>query len=275
MCNLKTLLSFVLVLLLLACGASETPRSTSSLAERAIAQQQAGKLSAAAAVNAYADALHRNDIRHLVELALPEAQLEILRSNFAKLRDTTIDDADRQRFNEHFMPLLDPDAVDKIMAELEPKLAQAKPQLAGLVSMGTGVLQLNIAESTLTEAEKTAANKVLASLQAWAGKVDLADAQRARRAVSALVDAAKALDIRTPEQVGALSYEQLLDKFGICFAGFKKALLAYELDLDAGLASIRAKDLEAPGKIELELIFLDERYRLTPVLTQRDGRWTN
>lgn len=271
--TLKPLLSLVLVALLLACGGTET--ATSTLAERAIEQQQAGKLSAATAVNAYADALHRNDIRHLVELALPKAQLETLRSNFAKLRDSTIDAADRERFNEHFTPLLAPDAVDKIMVELEPKLAEAKPRLAALVTMGTGALQLNISESTLTESEKTAANKVLASLQAWAAKVDLADPKRARRAVTALVDAAKALEIRTPEEVAALSYEQLLDKFGICFAGFKKALLAYELDLDAGLVSVRAKDLDAPGKIELEFIFLDERYRVTPVLTQRDGRWTN
>lgn len=271
--SLKFFLSVILVALFVAC--SEPKITPSSLAERAIAEQEAGKLSAAGAVNAYADALRRNDIRHLVELALPKTQLETIRSNFAKLRDSTIDEADRKRFNEHFAPLLAPDAVDKIMAELEPKLAEAKPQLAGLVSMGTGAMQLSISESALSESEKTAANKVIASLQAWAGKVDLADPKRARRAVSALVDAAKALEVRTPEEVAALSYEQLLDKFGICFAGFKKALLAYELDLDATLASVRAKDLDAPGKIEVELVFLDERYRFTPVLTQRDGRWTN
>ena len=270
--SLPRFLLVILVALLLACGEQA---NHSSVAERAIAEQNAGKLSAAGAVNAYADALRRNDIRSLVELALPKAQLETMRTNFAQLRDATIDDDDRKRFTESFMPLLAPDAVDKIMAQLEPKLVEIKPQLTALVSMGTGVVQLKISESSLTDAEKAAANKAVSSLQAWATKVDLADPKRARKAVSALVQAAKALELSTPEEVSALSYEQLLDKFGICFAGFKTALMAYELDLDAVLASVQAKDLDAPGKVEIKLEFLGEDYQLSSVLTQRDGRWSN
>ena len=262
----------VLVSLLIACGGDA---GHSSRAEKAIALQTAGKLGAADAVNAYADALRHNDIRHLVELALPKEQLDTMRTNFAALRDSTIDADDRKRFNENFTPLLAPDAVDKIMAQLEPKLLEAKPQLSALVSMGTGVLQLKISESKLTQEQKDAANKAVSGLQAWAAKVDLTDPKRARKAVTALVEAAKALDLATPEQVSTLSYDQLLDKFGICFAGFKKALLAYELDLDATFASVQAKDLDAPGKVQIDFKFLGESYRLSPELSQRNGRWSN
>ena len=269
LCAAVTLSVFVLS----ACGGDRV--GNSSLAEKAIAQQNQGKLTAAGAMNAYADALKQNDVRHLVELVSTKVALEEMKAQFAKMKTEPVSVDERRQFTESFGRLTAPNAIDSIMKEIEPKLMEYKNQLPGYIAMGAGALQMQVANSSVSEAEKASATKAISAMQTWAGKTDFADAKRARNAVTALVDAAKSIDLKTPEDVKALSFEQALDKVGVCLGGFKKALKAYDFDLDAMLGSVKVTDLAKPGEVQIKAAIFGTELTSKGNLTQRDGRWTN
>ena len=255
-----------------ACGGDSV--GNSALAEKAIAQQNLGKLTAASAMNAYADALKQNDVRHLVELVSTKVALEEMKTQFAKMKTEAVTIDERRQFTESFGRLTAPGAVDSIMKEIEPKLAEYKNQLPGYIAMGAGALQMQVASSSVSEAEKASATKAISAIQAWAGKTDFADPKRARNAVTALVDAAKSINLKTPEDVKALSFEQALDKVGVCLGGFKKALNAYDFDLDAILGSVKVTDLAKPGEVQIKATVFGTELTTKGNLTQREGRWT-
>lgn len=269
LCAAVTLSVFVLS----ACGGDRV--GNSSLAEKAIAQQNQGKLTAAGAMNAYADALKQNDVRHLVELVSTKIALEEMKAQFAKMKTEPVSVDERRQFTESFGRLTAPNAIDSIMKEIEPKLMEYKNQLPGYIAMGAGALQMQVANSSVSEAEKASATKAISAMQTWAGKTDFADPKRARNAVTALVDAAKSINLKTPEDVKALSFEQALDKVGVCLGGFKKALKAYDFDLDAMLGSVKVTDLAKPGEVQIKAAIFGTELTSKGNLTQRDGRWTN
>ena len=260
------------VFALSACGGKSA--GNSALAEKAIEQQNAGKLSAAGAMNAYADALKQNDVRHLVELVSTKVALDEMKTQFAKMKTEPVSVDERRQFTESFGRLTAPDAVDSIMKEIEPKLAEYKNQLPGYLAMGAGALQMQVANSSVSEDEKASATKAISAMQAWASKTDFADPKRARNAVTALVDAAKSIDLKTPEDVKALSFEQALDKVGVCLGGFKKALNAYDFDVDAILGSVKVTDLAKPGEVQIKATLFGTELTSKGNLTQREGRWT-
>ena len=260
------------VFALSACGGDSA--GNSKLAEKAIEQQNLGKLSAAGAMNAYADALKQNDVRHLVELVSTKAALDEMKTQFAKMKTEPVSAEERRQFTESFGRLTAPDAVDSIMKEIEPKLVEYKNQLPGIIAMGAGALQMQVAGSSVSEDEKSSATKAISAMQTWAGKTDFADPKRARNAITALVDAAQSIGLKTPEDVKALSFEQALDKVGVCLGGFKKALNAYDFDLDAILGSIKVTDLAKPGEVQIKATLFGTELTGKGNLTQREGRWT-
>lgn len=260
------------LLALAACGGDKA--GNSALAEKAIVQQNQGKLTAAGAMNAYADALKQNDVRNLVELVSTKVAFEEMKTQFAKMKTEPVSTDERRQFTESFGRLTAPDAVDSIMKEIEPKLAEYKNQLPGYIAMGAGALQMQVANSSVNADEKASATKAISAMQTWASKTDFADPKRARKAVGALVDAAKSIGLKTPEDVKALSFEEALDKVGVCLGGFKKALNAYDFDVDAMLGSVKATDLAKPGEVQIKATVFGTELTSKGNLTQREGRWT-
>ncbi len=260
------------LLILSACDSNSA--GNSALAEKAIAEQNLGKLTAAGALNAYADALKQNDVRHLVELVSSKTDFEEIKTKFADMKKLPISVDDRRQFSESFGRLTATGAVDSIMKEIEPKLAAYKNQLPGYIAMGAGALQLQISNSSVSEEEKASATKAISAIQTWASKTDFADPKRARKAITALVDAATSIQLKTPEDVKALSFEQALDKVGVCLGGFKQALNAYDFDLNAILGSVKVTDLAKPGEVQIKATVFGTELTSKGNLTKREGRWT-
>ena len=260
------------LLALAACGSDSAGHS--SLAEKAIAEQNAGKLTAAGAMNAYADALKQNDVRHLIELVSSKTDFEEMQKKFAEMKKLPVSADDRRQFTESFGRLTAAGAVDSIMKEIEPKLAEYKNQLPGYIAMGAGALQMQVANSSVNAEEKASATQAITAIQTWASKTDFADPKRARKAITALVEAANSINLKTPEDVKALSFEQAMDKVGVCFGGFKKALNAYDFDVDAILGSVKVTDLAKPGEVQIKATVFGTELTSKANLTQREGRWT-
>lgn len=261
--------------LLVGCGKDEATQ-TAAPAEKA-AVQTAAPATAATAMDAQIKAFRSNDLKALLEAALPAAEIERMRSEWDKNRAEPITDADRAEFADSWGKITAADGVDKIMAEMEPQLAQLKPQLAGMIAMGQGMATMTIAESTeLTDAQKAQATAFMNGLSGWLGKTDFADPALMRKSLTALADGLRATGITKLDDIKALSFDELLAKFGPAVGGVKNALAAYGFSLDAIADSVKTEIVSEAGdtaKLKVSYALFDAPMSFESEMQKVDGKW--
>jgi hypothetical protein len=233
--------------------------------------------SAASAVAAQVSAFRANDLKALLEAALPPAQLDRFRAEWEAERQQPLSEEERLEFAASWGKLTAPDGVDRIMAEVEPQLAQLKPQLAGLIAMGQGIATMAIAQSTeLTEAQKAQATQFMNGLGAWASTTDFSDPTLLRQALTALAGGLRATGIQSLEEVHALSFDELLVRTGHALRGFKQALAVYGLSLDELADSVQTELLSETGdraRVRVSYTLFGTPLSFESELERRDGRW--
>ena len=261
--------------LLVGCGKDEATQ-TAAPAEKA-AVQTAAPATAATAMDAQIKAFRSNDLKALLEAALPAAEIERMRSEWDKNRAEPITDEDRAEFADSWGKITAADGVDKIMAEMEPQLAQLKPQLAGMIAMGQGMATMTIAESTeLTDAQKAQATAFMNGLSGWLGKTDFADPALMRKSLTALADGLRATGITKLDDIKALSFDELLAKFGPAVGGVKNALAAYGFSLDAIADSVKTEIVSEAGdtaKLKVSYALFDAPMSFESEMQKVDGKW--
>ena len=261
--------------LLVGCGKDEATQ-TAAPAEKA-AVQTAAPATAATAMDAQIKAFRSNDLKALLEAALPAAEIERMRSEWDKNRAEPITEEDRAEFADSWGKITAADGVDKIMAEMEPQLAQLKPQLAGMIAMGQGMATMTIAESTeLTDAQKAQATAFMNGLSGWLGKTDFADPALMRKSLTALADGLRATGITKLDDIKALSFDELLAKFGPAVGGVKNALAAYGFSLDAIADSVKTEVVSETGdsaKLKVSYALFDAPMSFESEMQKVDGKW--
>lgn len=261
--------------LLVGCGKDEATQ-TAAPAEKA-AVQTAAPATAATAMDAQIKAFRSNDLKALLEAALPAAEIERMRSEWDKNRAEPITEEDRAEFADSWGKITAADGVDKIMAEMEPQLAQLKPQLAGMIAMGQGMATMTIAESTeLTDAQKAQATAFMNGLSGWLGKTDFADPALMRKSLTALADGLRATGITKLDDIKALSFDELLAKFGPAVGGVKNALAAYGFSLDAIADSVKTEIVSEAGdtaKLKVSYSLFDAPMSFESEMQKVDGKW--
>lgn len=260
-------LAFVL---LTGCGQKEDAAAPAEQAAQATT-------SAASTMAAQVSAFRANDLKSLLEAALPPAQLDKLRADWDAERQEPLSEEERLEFAENWGKLTAPDGIDRIMAEIEPQLAELKPQMAGLIAMGQGVATMTIAQSTeLTEEQKAQATQFMNGLSAWASKTDFTDPALLRQSLTALAEGLRATGIQTLEEARALSFDELLNRVGQALGGFKQALAVYGFSLDEMADSVRTELVSEDGnnaRVKVSYALFGTPLSFESDMERVDGRW--
>ena len=218
-----------------------------------------------------------NDLKGLVGLILPAAQLKEAEENWEKTRTEPATEQERKEFADNIAKLIAPGAVDKLVTEATPQLEQLKLQMPMYVGMGMGMAQQAInSNAELSESEKKQAIDSLTAIQTWAGKTDVTDPARLRKALTELANGVRATQITTLDQVRALNFDQALGKGGVLFAAVKKSLAAYDFDLDQTFSSVRAEQVNLEGDnavVKTTVRFLGQEISSEAPMVRVDGRW--
>lgn len=271
----RVALALCLSLALAACGKQEdTAASVATPKAATVAPQPSGPVEQ---LEQQLSALRNNDLAALLNSALPKDKLAEMRSDFEKARAEAITDEDRKQFDESIGKLIAAGGVDSMMAELEPKLAEMKPQLPMIVGMGVMMAQQGVQQSTdLNDTQKAQMSQMLTGLQSWAMQTDFADPARLRRALEALKAGVEQSGIKTIEDLNALGFEQMLSKAGPVMGGVKGALSAYDLDINAMLASVKPSLVSMEGdvaKLKIDYTMFGTPLSMETELTRQDGYW--
>jgi hypothetical protein len=190
------------------------------------------------------------DVAGMARAAVPASRWEEAKLMWELHRLEPISAHDKAEFAEKLAKITAPDAVDTLMAEIEPKLVEARPQAAGALLMAFGAAQMavNSPESELTEEQRAALQSVLPGFQAWASSTDFLDSATLRDALTLLTDAARRTGITDLEQIKALPLEGLLDRTRPVLAAAKDAVQLHGIDIDAIVDSLQVEVLENDGQ---------------------------
>ena len=222
--------------------------------------------------------LRGNDLAGLISALVPPAKYQQMRESYelARVKPTTAED--RAKFDQEYAKLVGPDAVNVLMAEIEPKLEEARPQAAGAVMMGIGALQMAVAspDSEMTEAQRAALRTALPGLQQWVTTTDFLSSQSMRQALTLISNAARNTGVANLDQLKMLSFEELLAKAGSVLAASKQAIRIYGLDLDQIADSIQVQVLAIEGetaRVRTTVTVFDAPIAIEHALVLVDGRW--
>jgi hypothetical protein len=275
-------LSASLMLGLSACGGDDA--ATASTAG-AIAPKAAQVASAVPSANLgpvetameTARLMKSNDIKGMLTLMVPASELKKISDKWEEARKEPITDQQRKEFADGIGKALAPGALDELMAMAAPQLEQLKPQMPMYVGMGVGMMQQSIQSNPdMTAEQKKVAEQMITAMQSWANKTDFADPQRLRKAASEMINSLKATNVTTLDQLKGLSFDQLLGKSGVLFAGFKKALGAYDFNMDEMFSSQKAEQISLNGDtavVRTTATLFGQPIVSDATMVKVDGRW--
>jgi hypothetical protein len=235
-----------------------------------------------AVVAAELRALRNNNVAGLFEISLPPAELAKLKSEWSQeMNRKPLTDDERKQFAEMMSKLTAPDAEARLYAEIEPKLKEfdqkSAQQLPMMIAFGQNLVQSAIQQSkNLTDAEKQQAQMLLEAVANWARNTKFTDPARVKSAIAAICKTARDLNLKTEEELRALTYDQFMQKAGIVLAGAKRVLAVYGIDLDRTLDSAKIELLANAGdnaKVKVTYTAFDQPFSSETNLVRLDGRW--
>ncbi|WP_426701812.1 hypothetical protein ACPPVV_02000 [Rhodanobacter sp. Col0626] len=244
---------------------------------------QPGGSTPQAALQGSIDLFKAGDFNGLWKHALPPADYANMRADWAHRDQDSrpITAEDRIKFNQTMQKLTEPDAENKLYAELQPKLVtmeqQYKDQLPVLISVGEALVKNGIAQSkTFSDTQKNQANSVLDVLAPWAKQTPWFDQAKAKQAVGVIVATARKLDLKTPEQLRTMDFDTTMGKYSTGYAGLKQLVLIYGLSMDDTLNSIKltpVSNSNGHAVMKIDYTLLGKPLSTESKLVQQDGRW--
>lgn len=225
--------------------------------------------------------LKDNNLLGALQAALPPQAFEKMKADYERERQQPPSEEDRAEFAAQMAKLTAADAESALAAELEPMLqkyeTEMKAQMPLMLAMGRGFAQQWVQESKELNAEqKQQTGQFLDAAVKWLESVDFADRALARQAIAKLVATARALDLKTLDDLQALSFEEATAKGGIAFAGAKDILAVYGVKVDEALGSVRASVLREEGDgaaVNIEYRLFGQPLQVETEMVRHDGRW--
>lgn len=244
---------------------------------------QPGGGSPEAALRTSIDLFKAGDFQGLWKHALPPADYADMRADWSRQQQVPepATAEDRARFDETVRKLTEPDAENKLYAELQPKLAameqQYKDQLPVLISIGEALVKNGLAQNpTLSAARKNQVNGALDVLLPWAQQTPWFDQARAKQAIRVAVATTRKLDLKSPEQLRTMDFDASMARYATAYGGLKQLLAIYGLSVDGTLDSIRLSPVSAGNGravVRIDYTLLGKPLSTESTLVQENGRW--
>lgn len=278
----STRLAFLLALAALAaaCGKNEQPPAGKAVAPAAPVAAFAATPDAAVLVSVHA--LRANDINGFLSAALPVAEVAKIKTDWTKhLTKDPITDEDRKKFAEQMTRLTAPGAEDKLYAAIEPQLKKfdqdGAARMPMMIAMGQGFVQSSIQQNKdLSDEQKKQAAALIDAAAKWAQSVKFTDPALIKGAIAAICKTARDLNLKSLDDVRALSYDQGMLKAGIGLGGLKQVLAVYGLNVDKALDSIKVEPVSSSGdtaKVKVTYTAFDQPFTAESDLVRVDGKW--
>lgn len=231
--------------------------------------------------------LRANDFKGFYD-AMPAADKAKAQAEWAKAASKEAEGKKGEHLdeiNDMLAKLLAPNAVETLMAEARPKLAEMKPQE---ISQGMQMIGMMLAMSQMqqpqdgkkpdpaSKAAMAALGGILTDASQWVLTAGINDEAKCRKAIERLVAGAKTLGVKDVRELQALPLDQFLARLSPLVKEAKAAAGVYDVQIDAFLDSVKVTASPAKeGKSTLQVSFASfgKPYTVPVEVMQKDGHW--
>ncbi len=230
-------------------------------------------------VASWVKALRTNDLKGLFALLPKEQQAQAERQYGDNISHA--DANDDLQVNAFLALMQQPGAVDMLMSQAQPALAQIKPDelVAGLQQIAgyLGMAAQQPAPAGVPAMDVAGLQGFVGDLAAWIPKAGLDDQAKLRAALAHVVAAIKGTGFTTAAQMRSLALKDLLGKVGPALAEIKAALAVYDLKLDALLDSFAVTKVDGDGDartLTLGWTAFGKPHSTAVKMVKKDQAWT-
>ena len=236
-----------------------------------------------AAVKGLAQAVRDNDLVRYSQLSMPPPLHKRLEArwtqNLASAPEPSV--AQQRDYSRWMGKLTTPDAEVRLFKSWDTRLKKLEGEIGSQwqLMQATGGIFLNgfiQANDSLSAEQKAHAKSASTVVLEWITPALIADRGKARKAIAALTETARKLDLPTLAHTRSLEMLPTLEKSGQALKGLKRAARAYGLDMDASLNDVRAQLVDADAQqatVRVSYPLLGETVEFDMRMIRRDGRW--
>ena len=227
-------------------------------------------------VEAFVAALEDNDFAAFTVLTHPPEQRSQLEEDHPEWLYGRWSRTPGWRDDSTWALLTSEETDEALLERLRPELPAYQDffeQINGLLLFG---VTLMVRGSEMSHDEKLQAEDALAALGTWLAEVDLTDETLAKKAIAVARRTARALGVKSIEELKALDFEETMEAQGLMSGAFKELLVIYGLDIDQVLDSAvvgNAVIEDGVAEVPITLTLLGEQMTLDVPLTEVDDRW--
>lgn len=243
---------------------------------------QAASQDAAGAITANAALLKAGDFVQLMQNSLPPEKYAEFKAEWTKQKnDEPVTDEDRQKFATMMTQLTAPDAEAKLYAESAPKLKaleqQYQAQVPMYVNMGRGFAQNMVEQSQdLSADEKAQSLAAINAIGDWALTAKFTDQELLKQAIAVAVATARALQVKSIDEVRAMEFGTAMQKGQVAYLGLKKILALYGLSIDDAMDSVKPTVISSTddsAKVKVDFALFGKPMSTTSEMVRIDDHW--
>lgn len=267
------------LILLAAMGLSACKDETA--ADGAAKVAEAAASSPDAAVRAQVDALRAGKFSSAYLASIPPSLLEGMRTQWKAKMSEPATEEDRQKFADMIQELTAPGAEQAIYAKIEPDLLKFKEsaamQMPMYVGMARGILASGVQQNEeLSPTQKTQALASIDAFAKWAETAQFADPALAKQAIAHICKAAREVNLKTLDELRALSFDDAVARGDVLFVAVKDILTTYGFKVDEVLASAKTEVVSQAGdaaKVKITYTLFATPLSFESDMVKFEGRW--
>lgn len=215
------------------------------------------------------------DLAGVMTTVMLPSQLADLETTWNETMQEGPDADEAMEFRALMLMLTADDAEEQLFIQAKPMLAEMQQSLTGVAGLIT-LAGMSAVSDELDEDEEQQYQAMLSGMATWLSELDITDEGKAKESIGILCKAARELDIKSLDQVQALSFEEALERGGTALGSVMDVFKVYGLDLAGVFESAEIGEAVIDGttaKVPVTVQMFGEDYEFMQALQLVDGNW--
>lgn len=218
-----------------------------------------------------------SDIKSAIQNSLSEEKYNELVSEFESQQKQPMDEQQKMQFNQALQMINQVNAEEQIYNMIAPQLTQIRAFMPMMLMGAKDQIGQQLGTDQTSLAPRCDSNsEVVDGTVTWIMDNDILQEDKVKNSVAELVKTGQNLNLSSADDLQQLNFNQALDMGGDVFDGFKNALNAHGIDVNAILRSAEVSDVNVNGD-KATLIASFEVFGKTAcsevTMAKRDGLW--
>lgn len=192
--------------------------------------------------------LAESDLQAAIKNSLPEDKYKQLVTEFEAKKNEPMSAEQKVQFNQALTMLNQDDAEQQLFTMIAPQLTQVRAFMPMMLMGAKDQISQQLGASQTSLAPRCNSNsEVVDGTVTWIMDNDILHEDKVKNSLAELVATGRSLNLSSADDFQNLNFNQALDMGGQVFGGFKKALNAHGIDINAMLRSAQVSDVNVSG----------------------------